>query len=339
LSLKVDSRVIIACLLAGAIFFAFLSVPNASSQSSTSTTMTVTQPGAQGQCSILSLPFSAHAGQRITGTFGSNVAINFYILSAADLNGIQNCQLSGSARPIYQSAPQTVGHDNQYQSLAFPADGTYYFVFVYVRGPVEGGTALVELSYPPAVTIMGSTASASISLASTIASATSMSNMPTSTTASTSRPPSSSTSASISTMSTTSPTTQPQPASGFTLFGFEPFTSLLLVIAVVVIVGGALGGGLFLRTRSSATHTLSSYLAKIDSTYNQYAVDREECRIQLEQLKRDAIEMLNERKIEEGHFLMLDEKITEYLKDLTQASGKTERPSGAESSGDNKPTS
>jgi len=63
-------------------------------------------------------------------------------------------------------------------------------------------------------------------------------------------------------------------------------------------------------------------LTKIDSTYNQYAVDRIECRTQLERLKSDAIEMLKKGKIDEGHFLMLDEKISEYLKDLTQTTAK-----------------
>ena len=75
--------------------------------------------------------------------------------------------------------------------------------------------------------------------------------------------------------------------------------------------------------RNRKRHALSSYLTKIDSTYNQYAVDREECRSQLELLKRDAIEMLKNRKIDEGHFLMLDEKISQYLKDLTTAKQRT----------------
>ena len=127
---------------------------------------------------------------------------------------------------------------------------------------------------------------------------------------------------------------------GFALFGSEmSLTSLLLIVGVVVIGGGAFAGVMLLRTRKSGTSTLSSYLAKIDSTYNQYAVDREECRIQLEQLKRDAIEMLDKRKIEEGHFLMLDEKITQYLKDLTQASAKPERTAGTDDTRENKPPS
>jgi hypothetical protein len=307
------------CLLVGAVGFSFLSVPNASSQSSISTTMTVTQPAEQFQCSVVSLAFSARTGQIFAGTFGSDVPIYFYILSAADLSGMQNCQPSYFARPVYQSEPQVVGHNIPYQSLSFPADGTYYFVFVYIRGPVgpAAGYGLVELSFPPSVTIIASTGSVSISLPSTATSFTPTSNPPTSTTASTSR-------------STTLAITGAPPVSGFTLFGFEPLTSLLLVIGAVVVGGGAVAGILFLRIRKGATSSLSSYLAKIDSTYNQYAVDREACRIQLEQLKRDAIEMLNKRKIEEGHFLMLDEKITQYLKDLAQASAKTGRTAGTD---------
>ena len=50
----------------------------------------------------------------------------------------------------------------------------------------------------------------------------------------------------------------------------------------------------------------------------------------MERLKRDAIEMFNKGKINEGHFLMLDEKISEYLKELMQATPKYKRTSGTE---------
>ena len=82
-------------------------------------------------------------------------------------------------------------------------------------------------------------------------------------------------------------------------------------------------GATLLKNRKRGA--LSSYLERIDSTYNEYAVDREECRTRLERLKRDVIELLNKGKIDEGHFLMLDEKITQYLKDLTLASPKYKR--------------
>jgi len=80
--------------------------------------------------------------------------------------------------------------------------------------------------------------------------------------------------------------------------------------------------------RNNKRRTLSNYLARIDSTYNEFAVDREECRTRLETLKSDVIEMLNKGKIDEGYFLMLDEKISEYLKELIQASPKYKRTSG-----------
>ena len=88
---------------------------------------------------------------------------------------------------------------------------------------------------------------------------------------------------------------------------------------VVVAVGGVIGAT-FLRNRKR--RTLSNFLTRIDSTYNEFAVDREACRTRLERLKRDVIEMFNEGKINEGHFLMLDEKISEYLKELMQATPK-----------------
>jgi len=82
--------------------------------------------------------------------------------------------------------------------------------------------------------------------------------------------------------------------------------------------------------RSSKRRTLSSFLARIDSTYNEFAVDREECRTRLERLKSDVIEMLNKGKIDEGHFLMLDEKISEYMKELIQATPKYKRTTGTD---------
>lgn len=99
-----------------------------------------------------------------------------------------------------------------------------------------------------------------------------------------------------------------------------PLTSLLLVIGGVVIAAGGLVGATLFRNRKR--RTLSNYLARIDSTYNEFAVDREECRTRLERLKTDVIEMLNKGRIDEGHFLMLDEKISEYMKDLIQATPK-----------------
>jgi len=96
---------------------------------------------------------------------------------------------------------------------------------------------------------------------------------------------------------------------------------------VIVAAGGLVGWTLF---KNRKRRTLSNYLERIDSTYNEFAVDREECRTRLERLKSDVIDMLNKGKIDEGHFLMLDEKISEYLKDLIQATPKYKRTSSTE---------
>ena len=55
---------------------------------------------------------------------------------------------------------------------------------------------------------------------------------------------------------------------------------------------------------------------KIDSTYNRYAVNHEECKIQLTHMKDDVLQMLKKGKIDETPFAILDGKITQYLKDL-----------------------
>ncbi len=115
----------------------------------------------------------------------------------------------------------------------------------------------------------------------------------------------------------------------------------MVIGGVVVAAGGLVGATLF---RNKKRRTLSNYLARIDSTYNEFAVDREECRTRLDRLKSDVIEMLNKGKIDEGHFLMLDEKISEYMKDLIQATPKYKRTmnpsegSGIEDTGDNAKT-
>ena len=105
------------------------------------------------------------------------------------------------------------------------------------------------------------------------------------------------------------------PASGFQL----PASLLLVLGGVIVVVGGLIG---FTLLKNRKRRALSNFLTKIDSTYNEFAVDREECRTRLERLKHDAIEMLNSGSIDEGHFLMLDEKISEYLKEIAQATPK-----------------
>lgn len=105
------------------------------------------------------------------------------------------------------------------------------------------------------------------------------------------------------------------------IFGFQlQLTSLLQAVGGVALSGGGLIVGIYHKNRKR--RTLSSYLTKIDSTYNQYAINREDCRTRLEQLKHEIIQLLNKGKIDESHFELLDEKIKDYLIDLSQ---KTDR--------------
>src|SRR5208337_656608 len=183
----------------------------------------------------------------------------------------------------------------------------------------------ITLSFPSSLTIIGASSNTIVTTAvsststSQLTSTTSSSLI--STTSSISSPTSSEIFVTTSIASPIVPSTEAQPSSSGV-----PLTTLFLVIAAVIIVGGGFIGGIMFRNRKR--NALSSYLTKIDSTYNQYAVDREECRSQLERIKRDAIEMLKNGKIGEGHFLMLDEKISQYLKDLTNTAAKQRPISG-----------
>ena len=333
--LIMNLRFLTASLLLMALFSPLLSLPIAGGQSTgTTTTMTISEPASQGQCNIISLAFLGHAGTQITGTYGSDVSINFYILSQNDLNSIHNCRLDPSVRPIFLEE-KSVGSGNPYRSLTFPMNGTYYFVFMFVKGPTQltKGYATVVLSFPSSLTIVGASGNVSNSMTSTVVSLT---TSPVSSLLSTSITvlSSTSTSSSYSVVALTSnvqssavSAVTSYSAPSFLVFGTAmPLSTLVLVVGgAAVAVAGIVGVALF---RNKKRRTLSNYLAKIDSTYNEFAVDREECRTRLERLKSDVIEMLNKGRIDEGHFLMLDEKISEYMKDLIQATPKYKRTLG-----------
>jgi len=108
------------------------------------------------------------------------------------------------------------------------------------------------------------------------------------------------------------------------IFGFQvQLTSLLQAVGGIGLSGGGLIIGIYHKNRKR--RTLSSYLTKIDSTYNQYAVNREDCKTHLEQLKREIIQLLNKGKIDESHFELLDEKIKDYLLALAEETQKIAR--------------
>ena len=332
-----NARMLVAILLLASFLIPLFSLPVASSQSTgTTTTMTISQPASQGQCAIVTLGFTARTGEQIMGTFGSDVSVNFYILPPNDLNAIQDCQLNPSVTPIFREE-NSVGHDNPYRTLSFPTNGTYYFVFTYKRGlsSLAAGYASVELSFPSSIAILSATGSVSISTTSAVIPPTSTVVSLTSTVpqlSTTAVAASSSISASVPSQAaqSTSAMIESTPVSSSTNFGMSS-TSLLAVIGVAVVAAGGLGWATLFRNKKR--HALSSFLTKIDSTYNEFAVDREDCRTRLEQIKKDVVEMLNKRQIDEGHFLMLDEKISQYQKELNEATPKYRHPSASEVSG------
>ncbi len=90
--------------------------------------------------------------------------------------------------------------------------------------------------------------------------------------------------------------------------------STLQQIGGVAATGGAGVFGWFLKTRKR--RFVSSYLMKVDSTYNEYSVNREECKKRLAQMKEESIQLLRKGKMDEPHFTLIDNKLNQYLKDL-----------------------
>ncbi len=168
-----NRRTVVIGILFTALCLSLLSTPNANSQSFSQTvTMTLKQPDS-GQCTLSSLAFTAVKGTEIAGTYGSNTQISFYILTQGEFSSIQNCRLQASARPLFIDE-NSVGHGNPYRSLPFPANATYYFVFIFVAGPTNlaSGYGTVELSFPASTMLINGATNASSSLSATSSSTT-----------------------------------------------------------------------------------------------------------------------------------------------------------------------
>jgi hypothetical protein len=103
--------------------------------------------------------------------------------------------------------------------------------------------------------------------------------------------------------------------SGTTLLGMN--MSTLQGIAGAAATAGAGFFGWFLKTRKR--RFVSSYLMKIDSTYNEYSMDREECKKRLTDMKNEIIQLLKKGKLDEPHFKLADDKLTQYLQNLEQS--------------------
>jgi hypothetical protein len=97
------------------------------------------------------------------------------------------------------------------------------------------------------------------------------------------------------------------------LFGFEGTQLLQVAGGGAAAVVAPLMGWMF-KTRKR--RFVSGYLTRIDSTYNEYFMNREECRKRLAQMKNEAVQLLKKGKVDEPHFTIIDNKLTQYLKDL-----------------------
>jgi hypothetical protein len=107
--------------------------------------------------------------------------------------------------------------------------------------------------------------------------------------------------------------------SGTTFLGIN--MSTLQQIGGVAATGGAALFGWFFKTRKR--RFLSGYLMKVDSTYNEYSMNREECKRRLTQMKEESIQLLKKGQIDEPHFTLIDNKLTQYLKDLGEGNKQT----------------
>jgi len=111
---------------------------------------------------------------------------------------------------------------------------------------------------------------------------------------------------------TTTGTTRSQPSSS-SLFGLETTQLLQIAGGGAAAVGAPLMGWMF-KTRKR--RFASGFLMKIDSTYNEFSMNRVECAKRLTQMKDEALQLLKKGRIDEPHFTIIDNKLTQYLKDL-----------------------
>jgi hypothetical protein len=111
---------------------------------------------------------------------------------------------------------------------------------------------------------------------------------------------------------TASGSTATATTSGTTFFGIG--LSTLQGIAGAAGTAGSLVIGWLFKTRKR--RLVFRYLTRIDSTYNQYSVDREECVKRLNDMRDEIVQLLKKRQIDEPQYTILESKLTQYLKDL-----------------------
>lgn len=105
-----------------------------------------------------------------------------------------------------------------------------------------------------------------------------------------------------------------QEGSQAALGGLVPMSTLQQMLGAAG-TGASVVLGWFFKTRKR--RFLSGYLTKVDSTYNEYAVNKEECKSRLVGMREEVVRLLNKGKLDETHYQILEGKITQYLQTLS----------------------
>ncbi|UCE37745.1 MAG: Ig-like domain-containing protein [Thermoplasmata archaeon] len=107
-------------------------------------------------------------------------------------------------------------------------------------------------------------------------------------------------------------TTEEDPEKGEESFWetWEPIITGATVLASIIVF---LIGFLTVRKKRSK---LRQYMDRIESTFNEYKQNPQECEKELIELREDIKADVRKGKIEENHFLILDKRIDDYLLDL-----------------------
>jgi len=98
-----------------------------------------------------------------------------------------------------------------------------------------------------------------------------------------------------------------------------PFLDMekLQQIGGVAATGGSIAFGWFFKTRKR--RFTSAYLRRMESTHNEYPTNPQECKRKLLQMRDEILQMLENGKIDEPQFSILDARLAQHLKDLAFA--------------------
>ena len=131
----------------------------------------------------------------------------------------------------------------------------------------------------------------------------------------------------LSTTHTITRSTSTSMVSSTTLSSTSLFAGLdmsrLMQIAGAIGTGGSVVIGWLFKTRKR--RFISNYLARIDSTFNEYSLNQEDCKNRLAKMKDEVSQLLKKGKIDEAQCILLENKITQYLKSIPSENTETTR--------------